>query len=169
MDITKYEGVSLGPKKELLLPTKENAKQVAAWLKEQVLNGKILAHKMYENLNFFNVIRDEFKDDEIKEMIVKEIGQYGKEMQVSSGSIFKQTSTSTYTFEHDPVWQKHKQDEEKHKALRIAREKFLKTVPPPNKLRNFPGVQEIDGDTGEIYTVQPAIKTSSDTFSLTVK
>ena len=94
MDITKYEGISLGPKKDVLLPTKENAMQIASWLKKQVLDGKIAAHKMYETLNFFSVIRDTFKDDEIKKMIVTEIGQYGKEMQVASGSIFKQTSSS---------------------------------------------------------------------------
>lgn len=167
MDITKYEGVSMG-KGPVLLPTKGNAKNIADFFRKQVMDGKIMANKIYETLNFFSVVRDEFKNDAMKKLIVEEISQHGKEMQVASGAVYKQTSTSQYTYSHDPIWQKYAKEEEHFKKLRQTREKYLQTVPGPNKIKKFKGVEEIDPDTGEMFTVWPAVKTSTDTFSLTV-
>lgn len=167
MDITKYEGITLG-KGPVLLPTKESANTIAVFLRKQVLDGKLPAYKLYETLNFFTIIRDAFKNEEMKKMILTEIGQHGKEFQVASGSVFKQTSKSEYKYDHDPVWKKYAEQEEHFKKLRQSREKFLQTVPPPSKLKKFKGVEEIDPESGELFVVWPAVKTSAETFSLTV-
>lgn len=109
------------------------------------------------------VIELTLKDKEVNEIIISEIGKYGKgETPSAFGAKFQVKETGVkYDFSqcNDPIWNQLKAEADAISEKMKEREAYLKVI----KERKT----EIDNETGEVYEILPPLRTSTTSYSIT--
>ena len=106
-------------------------------------------------------IKRTLDDDRMKDAVLSEIEKYGKERSWNGATVkIKETGVS---YDHsncnDPVYARLIEERMLLDAKIKEREAFLKTVPDNTTV--------IDDETGEIYTIHPAIRMAKTSYSIT--
>ena len=105
------------------------------------------------------------KDESVKDVVIKECGKYGKgeyasfkgaEVSVKEGGV-----KYDYSVCHDPQWDYLNEQMQQLKAQMKERETYLHAITKP--------IPSIDDETGEVFTLYPAAKSSTTTFAVTFK
>jgi hypothetical protein len=102
----------------------------------------------------------------LESLALNELGKYGKSTNLHFAKVDLGSHTS-YDYSHDSIWQGLKEKETDIATLRKNREKILKLAPAKDTLKGVEGMIETDPETGETYTVAPAIAYSKPLIKLT--
>ena len=147
-----------------VLPSnRDQIKTFSRMLKDEIMGGNVDPLKTLVHLKFIEkMLADILKDEELDNLFVKELDNYGKEKVVEiAGAKLMQTEVGTrydYEASGDPKWfDLKKQSTEASERLK-EREKFLQTIPYDQ------GV--VDPDTGVFITRPP--KTSKTKVKVTL-
>lgn len=145
---------------------KTEQKALASHLAESVLNGDInpvdavvQAKSLSETINAF------LKDTAIIESVINECEKYGKgETPSFKGATIQVRETGVkydYSVCHDPEWDELNAQLQDIKESMKVREAYLHAIGKPKT--------EVDEQTGEVYTLYPAVRTSTTTYAITFK
>ena len=136
-----------------VLPSnRDQIKTFSRMLKDEIMGGSVDPLKTLVHLKFIEkMLADILKDEELDNLFVKELGNYGKEkvVEIAGAKLSQMEAGARYDYEAsgDPKWfDLKKQSTEVSERLK-EREKFLQTIPYDQ------GV--VDPDTGVFITRPP--------------
>lgn len=106
-------------------------------------------------------IKRTLDDDRMKDAVLSEIEKYGKERSWNGATVkMKEVGVSyDHSNSNDPVYARLIEERTILDAKIKEREAFLKTVPDNTTV--------VDDETGEIYTIHPAIRMAKMSYSIT--
>lgn len=147
-----------------VLPSnRDQIKTFSRMLKDEIMGGNVDPLKTLVHLKFIEkMLADILKDEELDNLFVKELDNYGKEkvVEIAGAKLSHMEAGTRYDYEAsgDPKWfDLKKQSTEASERLK-EREKFLQTIPYDQ------GV--VDPDTGVFITRPP--KTSKSKVKVTL-
>lgn len=132
----------------------------------QIENGEINPVEAVVKAKALNETLKAFlKDERVNEYVLNECDKYGKgETPSFAGATVSVRPTGTkYDYMNcgDPEYANILKQEQEISKARKEREKYLSAITKPKT--------EFNGETGEIYTLNPPVKTAKDSFIITFK
>lgn len=146
--------------------SRKSQQQLASNLVNEVTEGTVnpieavvRMKAIYDSIDLF------LKDESVRECVLAEAGKYDKNEMIESlgASIRVQESGSRYDYTvcGDPVWNALNEEFKQLEGEKKERELFLKNMRKPTTV--------VDDETGEVYTIYPAARTSKTNYVITFK
>jgi len=145
--------------------TKQDRQELANLLLQRIYQGienPLQVHVKLKELE--DLIKQIMSNKDYKDMLLTEGSKHGKSF-TFAGNECKVMETGVkydYSVCNDPDWNQLDADINNLKEKQKERETFLKTIRPC-------GLNIFDEETGETYELNPPVKTSSTTISITLK
>lgn len=145
---------------------KKGQQEISGKLIQQVTDGEINPMEAVVKMKaMYECIGQFLKSDEVRHAVIDETEKYGKgeETQYRGANVRIQETGAKFDFSscQDPVWERLNEQITSLKEKIDEREKLLKRISEAMTL--------VDEETGEVYTIYPAPRSSKTNFVITFK
>lgn len=156
MQLTELKQIESGE----MMPTKANARLVADEIVKRHAEGELNALQTYIRLTGVEETCKAAKEG-LKPAVLSQLAKYPKGATKELSAKAETTEAGVkYDYSQDATWCKLNERLETYKALLKGRETFLKGITKP--------LEVIDPETGEVSTIYPPTKTSTETPKITL-